>query len=138
MTLSGPLLLFASAFISSTLMPGGSELVFAALLQQAVHPPLLLLAVATAGNTLGGMTSWALGRVAAWRFPARALEERHSVAVARVRRYGGAVLLLSWLPVIGDPLCVAAGWLKVHWAQALLFIALGKAARYAAIAWALG
>jgi membrane protein YqaA with SNARE-associated domain len=126
-------LLFASAFVSSTLMPGGSEVVFVALLQDGSHAPAPLLAVAALGNTLGGMTSWGLGRAIAWRYPGRALEERHQRAVERVRRFGPLVLLLSWLPVIGDPLCAAAGWLRVHWLKALLFIGAGKLARYGAI-----
>jgi membrane protein YqaA with SNARE-associated domain len=125
--------LFASAFVSSTLMPGGSEVVFAALVHQGAEAPGVLLAVAALGNTLGGMTSWGLGRAIAWRFPSRRLEARHRHAVERVQRFGAVALLLSWVPVMGDPLCVAAGWLKVHWLQALLFIAVGKTARYAAI-----
>jgi len=50
-----------------------------------------------------------------------------------VRRFGAPVLLLSWLPVVGDPLCVAAGWLRLPWIAAFMFIALGKGLRYAAL-----
>lgn len=102
------------------------------------HAAGVLLAVATAGNTLGGMTSWGLGRLFAMRFPAEQLAKPfHRDAVARVRRWGSPALLLSWLPVIGDPLCVAAGWLRIHWLRALILIALGKGLRYAAILWVL-
>jgi membrane protein YqaA with SNARE-associated domain len=128
-------LLFASAFVSSTLLPGGSEVLFAALLRQGAEEPWRLLVLATAGNALGGMTSWGIGRLIALRWPARAAEEKHRLAVERVRRFGPAALLFSWLPVVGDPLCVAAGWLNIHWFKSLLLIALGKGLRYGAILW---
>lgn len=120
--------LFISSFISSTLLPGGSELVLTLLDQQGTYSAMVLLTVATAGNTLGGMTSWWLGDFLSRRM--RPLNEERQKAVARMETYGAPLLLLSWLPVIGDPLCVAAGWLRVRFLWALLFIAIGKAARY--------
>jgi len=126
--------LFASAFVSSTLMPGGSEVIVAALRLHAGHPAGLILVVATLGNTLGGMSSWAIGHLLAWRWPAdQPAERRRRQAVAWLRDHGSPLLLLSWLPVIGDPLCVAAGWLRIAFWPALLFIAAGKALRYAVI-----
>ena len=126
--------LFASAFISSTLFPGGSELALAWIARDGVYASWVLIAVATAGNTLGGMSTWLIGRLVAWRWPARDLvEPRQRAALDRVRRWGSPVLLFSWLPVIGDPLCLAAGWLRVHWLTALVFIGLGKALRYVAV-----
>ena len=66
-----------------------------------------------------------------WRFPDTGLKKpAHQKAMDRISRYGGIVLLLSWLPVVGDPLCVAAGWARIHFAVALVFIAIGKAMRY--------
>ena len=122
--------LFASAFLSATLLPGGSEVVLAYLAGADNHNGLILLAVASAGNTLGGMTSWLIGRL----IPAGRLQRPElRPAVERVARYGRLVLLLSWVPIIGDPLCVAAGWLRVSWQWALLYIALGKTVRYAII-----
>lgn len=124
--------LFFSAFVSSTLFPGGSEVVLAVVAARDSHTAPLLLAVATAGNALGGMTSWGIGRV----LPAARLERpRLKRAAERVRRHGSPVLLLSWLPVVGDPLCVAAGWLRVHWLAACVYITVGKALRYAAVLW---
>lgn len=122
--------LFASAFLSATLLPGGSEAVLAYLAGSEHYDPLTLLAVAAAGNTLGGMSSWVIGRI----LPAGRLQrpELHP-AVHRIRRYGSPVLLFSWLPVLGDPLCVAAGWLRIAWYRALVFMALGKTARYAVV-----
>ena len=125
--------LFLSAFISSTLLPGGSEAVLMVLAANSVGDKLVLLAVATLGNTLGGMSSWALGRFIAWRFPARRFAVKEQRAIARIQRWGSPMLLLSWLPVIGDPLCLAAGWLRVHWLPSLSFIAIGKALRYAVL-----
>jgi len=125
--------LFLSAFVSSTVLPGGSEAVLMLLAAESAGDKLVLLTVATLGNTLGGMTSWALGRVIAWRFPARRIAANEQRAIARIRRWGSPALLLSWLPVVGDPLCLAAGWLRVHWLTSLSFIAIGKALRYAVL-----
>ncbi len=123
--------LFLSAFLSSTILPGSSEMMLAALATQGDLPPLYLLAVATAGNTLGGMSSWVLGWVMALRYPLTELsKEGQRRAVERIREWGSPILLFSWVPVIGDPLCVAAGWLRISWISALLFIGVGKALRY--------
>jgi membrane protein YqaA with SNARE-associated domain len=126
--------LFISSFISSTLFPGGSEAVLAYLSSEQQHAKWLLLLVATTGNTLGGMTSWGIGWLIAKKYPTRQLlKPGHEDAIERIKKYGSPILLLSWLPVIGDPLCVAAGWLRVHWLLALVFIGVGKAARYGVI-----
>ena len=124
-------LLFFSAFISSTLFPGGSEAVLAYLVSESNHSPLLLVIIATMGNTLGAMTSWGIGWLIAIRYPAKGLsKDSQQKAVQRLQKYGSPVLLLSWLPIVGDPLCVAAGWLRIHWLASLLFITLGKLLRY--------
>ncbi len=126
--------LFGSAFISSTLLPGSSEAVLLYLANDASHTPSTLLWVAAAGNTLGGMTSWGLGWLIAYKYPARGLvKPEHQKAMSRLQQWGSPLLLLSWLPVIGDPLCVAAGWLRLHWLLSLLLIGIGKTARYAVL-----
>jgi membrane protein YqaA with SNARE-associated domain len=126
--------LFVSSFVSSTLFPGGSEVVLGALVHQQQHEPWLLLALASAGNTLGALTTWILGALVARRLPPEArLSERRRQALARLRRWGSPALLLSWLPVVGDPLCFAAGYLRLPFLASLAFIALGKTARYAVI-----
>ena len=121
--------LFVSSFLAATLLPGGSEVVLFGVLKLNPHQYWPALAVATAGNTLGGMSSYLIGRV----IPER--EKQNTPHALRwIRRYGSAVLLLSWVPVIGDPLCVAAGWLRLNpWLSALL-MATGKFARYIVIA----
>lgn len=129
--------LFASAFVSATLAPGGSEAVLAYLVRKAEYTPLMLLLTATFGNTLGAVTTWLLGTLAAIRYPAERLSEpRQRKAVASVRRWGAPILLLSWLPVVGDGFCFAAGWLRLPFWRSLLAIALGKALRYGAIVYA--
>ena len=130
--------LFASSFLSATLLPGNSEIVLAAVL--ANLPPMFwpAIAVATIGNTAGGMTSYALGRL----IPAEGGRKLAPRAVALAQRFGIPMLLLSWVPVIGDALCVASGWLRQDWRLAMLAIATGKLARYVAVAhgvaWATG
>ncbi|ANQ83569.1 hypothetical protein dqs_0493 [Azoarcus olearius] len=122
--------LFISALLAATVLPGGSEAAFAALL--LASPQLLwpALAAATLGNTLGGMSTYLLGRL----LPRKEVPPR----LALVRRYGSLSLLLSWVPLIGDALCAGAGLLRLPWLPCLLWMAIGKGARYAAIAWLLG
>ena len=129
---SSLLSLFISAFISSTLFPGGSEVLFLYLASQTEHNWLALWLAATSGNVLGGLSTWLLGFWLAKRFPDKTLDEKkHRHALAIIRRYGSATLLFSWLPIIGDPLCFVAGWLKITLLKAAIFIAIGKAFRYA-------
>jgi membrane protein YqaA with SNARE-associated domain len=121
--------LFVSSFLAATLLPGGSEPVLFGILKLNPHQYWPALAVATIGNTLGGMSSYLIGRV----IPERE-KQKNSRALRWVHGYGSPVLLLSWVPVIGDPLCVAAGWLRVNPWLSVLFMALGKFVRYLAIA----
>lgn len=117
--------LFVSSFLAATLLPGGSEAVLYATLKFHPASAAAALAVATLGNTLGGLSSYAIGRLVPRGKPMKHL--------ALVQRFGSPVLLLSWLPLVGDALCVAAGWLRLNFALATVFIALGKFARYAVI-----
>jgi membrane protein YqaA with SNARE-associated domain len=131
MTETGGLLgLFASSFLAATLLPGGSELVFAGLLMSGATTLWPALGVATLGNTLGGLSSYLVGRLV----PAPKALPREGGWQARahawVLRHGAPILLLSWVPLIGDALCVAAGWLRVNAWWATCFIAVGKFARY--------
>lgn len=128
--------LFASAFISSTIAPGGSEAVLAYMVAKGLYSNQLLLVVATVGNTLGALTTWGLGMMAAKKFPlASLLSEKKQQALAIVEKRGIWVLFFSWLPVIGDVLCFAGGWLKLPIIQASLIILFGKLSRYAMIVW---
>ena len=120
--------LFISSFLAATLLPGGSEAVLYAALIQYPAQLWAAIGVATLGNTLGGLSSYLIGRVLPRGKPLQGL--------AMVQKYGSPVLLLSWVPFLGDPLCVAAGWLRLSVWTSLTFIALGKFARYAVIAFA--
>jgi membrane protein YqaA with SNARE-associated domain len=121
--------LFFSSLLGATLLPGGSELVLAGVMQ--LHPELLwpALLVGTLGNTLGGMISFGMG----WLLP-QTQQLKH---VEKVRRYGTPALLLAWTPLLGDALCLAAGWLRLSWWQAAMFMAVGKFARYWVVAYVL-
>ncbi len=135
-TLSGVWGLFFSAFISSTIAPGGSEAVLAYLVSEGHYQAKLLVIVASIGNTLGAMTTWGLGALAAKKFPVfTLLPEKKQNALAVVKKRGLWVLFFSWLPVIGDALCFAGGWLKLPLLPACLVILSGKLGRYAVIAW---
>jgi membrane protein YqaA with SNARE-associated domain len=127
-------LVFTSALAAATLLPGGSEAVLAVAAGADSAPTLVLLAVATVGNTLGGMTSWAIGALLPQR---KDTSVRMTLALKRVQRYGPPTLLLSWVPIIGDPLCVAAGWVRIGWPWAMAYMAVGKCARYALLLWLL-
>ncbi|SEA56085.1 YqaA family protein [Marinobacterium iners] len=132
--LLNPLGLFLSALISSTLLPGGSEALLAWLVASGEHPLWLLLLMATVGNVLGSLITWGMGYWVAHRFPLRALDKpEHQRARHWIERYGALVLLLAWLPVVGDPLCFVAGWLRVNLFASLVAITLGKLLRYAVI-----
>lgn len=121
--------LFVASFLAATLLPGGSEAVLFAVLKFNPHQFWPALALATLGNTMGGMSSYLIGRL----IPAHA-GQKPLKGLNWIKRFGSAILLLAWVPLIGDPLCVAAGWLRINPWLAVLFMALGKFARYVVIA----
>ena len=127
--------LFSSAFLSATLLPGSSEILLAYLVANSSITLSLLLIVATIGNTLGGFTTYWLGRFLAWRFPNKKLRKEHHLAIIRMQRWGSLTLLLSWVPIVGDPLCAAAGYLKLNPLLTVVLLAIGKAARYSFVIW---
>ncbi len=125
--------LFASAFTSATILPGTSELGLLAFVRAFPNALWAALALATVGNTLGGLTSYVLGRFV----PSAQIRLQSAPKVEKVqillKRYGASILLLSWVPVIGDLLCVAAGWLRLNVWACVLAMAVGKLARYAVV-----
>lgn len=132
----GLLGLFLSAFVSATLAPGGSEAVLAYLARSSAWSTAALMGTATLGNTLGAITTWLMGFAVSRRWPPERLQRSgHGLAVERVRRWGAPVLLLSWLPLVGDGFCFAAGWLRLSFMRCIVLIACGKALRYAAVVW---
>lgn len=121
--------LFFSSLLAGSVLPGGSEVVLFVVLKFDAALFWPAIGTATIGNTLGGLTSYAIGRF---------LPEGKSLPVQtllqRVKRFGSPILLLAWTPWIGDPLCVAAGWLRLNVWQCIVFMAVGKFARYWLIA----
>jgi membrane protein YqaA with SNARE-associated domain len=131
---SSLLALFTSSFLAATLLPGGSEAVLFGVL--TAYPQLYwpALGLATLGNTLGGMSSYAIGRFLPDEKALLKKSGGNTRGLEWVRKHGSPVLLLAWVPLIGDLLCVASGWLRINWISAMLFMAAGKLARYWAIA----
>jgi membrane protein YqaA with SNARE-associated domain len=119
---------FAASFIAATVVPLSSEAVLFGYLTLHPEHAALAVALATLGNTAGGMTTYLIGRL----FPEkRNFNER---ILQTLRRFGPAATFFAWLPVVGDALCAAAGWLRVNWVAALGFMAAGRLARYLVIA----
>lgn len=123
------------SFLSATLLPMGSEpLVFGVV---KLNPGLMwqVIAVATVGNTLGGALNWWIGfgarRLAARRdHAADDKAEQHRRAAGWLHRFGPKACLLSWLPLVGDPLCAVAGWLRLPFWPCVGYMAVGKLLRY--------
>ncbi|ODC04922.1 hypothetical protein BFW38_16670 [Terasakiispira papahanaumokuakeensis] len=124
-----------ASFLAATLLPGGSEVLLVTLQCQQSAPLWALWAVATCGNVAGSLVNWAIGRGVA-RIPATdsgRLGRYHRLAEALFERWGAVVLLLAWVPVIGDPLTAVAGWAKLPVGRFLFWVGIGKAARYGII-----
>ena len=125
--------LFLLAFVAATILPAQSEAVLAGMVISGRYDTALLLAVATAGNVLGSLTNWLLGRVAL-RFQDRRWFPAKGAALARAeqwyRRWGRWTLLLSWAPIGGDALTVVAGILREPLLSFLLLVTAAKLGRY--------
>lgn len=128
--------LFVTSFLAATILPMSSEAVLAGVSLTTTHDKLLLLGVATLANTLGAVLNWSFGRWGAkyrdrsW-FPIK--PTTYDKAADRFRRWGTWSLLLSWLPIVGDPLTLVAGAAGVRFLPFLTLVALGKGARYAVV-----
>lgn len=132
--------LFASAFLAATILPFYSEVVLYALLE-AGGDPVVLVAVATIGNTLGAVVNWVLGRFLLrfqerrWFYFSRGQIDR---AQRWFQRYGVWTLLFAWLPVGADALTLIAGIMKVRLDVFVLLVGIGKGVRYVSVAWVAG
>jgi membrane protein YqaA with SNARE-associated domain len=128
--------LFTAAFLSASFFPFQSELIFIGMLIAEHHADWVILVVASLGNTLGSVLNWWLGRGVAhfknkhW-FPIKhaALER----AKRWFQRWGKWSLLLSWVPIVGDPLTMIAGVLRMHFLPFIVIVAIAKTGRYLAI-----
>ncbi len=130
------LLLFAASLLAATIVPAQSEAVLAGLALAGNHSLVVLVAVATLGNVLGACINWLLGRYLEhfknkrW-FPVK--EAALDKAARTYQRYGVWSLLLSWVPIIGDPLTVIAGLLRTPFPIFVLLVTIGKLARYVVV-----
>ncbi|WP_077032776.1 YqaA family protein [Pelomonas sp. KK5] len=134
--------LFVIALVSATLLPLGSEP--AVILLVTANPAMFwpAIVVATIGNTIGGAISWWMGWGAERAYEhARHRPPPNARALAWLQRFGARACLLSWLPLVGDPLCAVAGWLRLPFWPCVLYMAIGKFLRYmvmtAAAVWVL-
>jgi len=125
--------LFLAALVAATLLPAQSELLLVSLHRAGGYNDILLVLVATLGNVAGSASNWALGRFL-MRFQDRRWFPASPAMVARAtrwfQRFGVWSLLMAWLPVIGDPLTLVAGILRVDWRLFLILVTVGKAGRY--------
>lgn len=121
---------FVVSFLSATLLPLGSEPVVFGMIK--LNPALFwsTILVATAGNTLGGVIDWWMGYGAHRVINKFTHSRHHTKALQWLERLGPKACLLAWLPAVGDPLCVVAGWLKLPFWPCLLYMAIGKFLRY--------
>jgi membrane protein YqaA with SNARE-associated domain len=130
---------FVVALVSATLLPLGSEPVVFGLVK--LNPDLFwpAIAVATAGNTIGGGISYWMGYGAERAYERVTHDERaaHPRALRWLERFGARACLLSWLPGVGDPLCAVAGWLRLPFWPCLGYMAIGKFGRYLVMTWVL-
>lgn len=134
---------FVVSFVSATLLPLGSEPAVFGLVKLSPHLLWPTIAVATVGNTLGGVLNWWIGwRTHAWvdarRQRRNALQSAHELrALAWLQRLGPSACVFSFLPLVGDPLCLVAGWLRLPLWPCALWMAVGKLGRYVVLTWAL-
>jgi membrane protein YqaA with SNARE-associated domain len=127
---------FISSFLAATILPLGSEVAFIAAIDSN-EPILLMVIIATIGNTIGGMTNYLLGWFAKWSW----LEKYARIKRAKVERislkwqkHGAWLALLCWMPIIGDPLAVMLGLLRIPWLNIIVLMAIGKGLRYIVLA----
>ena len=129
--------LFLVAFLAATVLPLGSELVLGALLLNGLSPATLVIA-ATVGNMLGSLTNYALGYWASGAVVKKWLrvsDEKFILAKQRFKKYGLFSLCFSWLPIVGDPLTIMAGILRVRLKWFVLLVAIGRSLRYIVISY---
>ena len=134
--------IFVIALVSATLLPLGSEPAVFLLVKRDPSLFWSAILVATAGNTLGGVITWWMGYAAERTYERASHHPPPSLvksprALAWLQRFGARACLLSWLPIVGDPLCAVAGWLRLPFWPCVLYMAIGKFCRYAMMTGAL-
>jgi len=133
----GYLGLFLASFLAATILPLGSEVVIVSLLLNDFNPSLVV-SVATVGNVLGSLVNYAIGVFGSAYLIHRFLkisDERFNKAKQRFEKWGAASLLLAWMPIIGDPITVMAGVLRINIWQFLALVTIGKLGRYIVVSY---
>jgi membrane protein YqaA with SNARE-associated domain len=129
--------LFAASFLAATILPLSSEVVLSFLLLHE-HDPVALVSVATVGNVLGAVVNYAIGfwgSLFVVRKILRISEQEAAKAEARFQKYGVASLFFAWVPIIGDPLTVVAGALRISIPVFLVLVTAGKLIRYVVVSY---
>lgn len=129
--------IFIASFLAATILPLSSEIVLSILLLNGLNPSILIV-VATVGNVLGAVLNYWLGFYGGLIFKRKfstASESEVSTSLLRMKKYGVASLLLAWAPIIGDPLTVAAGVLRVNLVIFLFLVTIGKCGRYVVLSY---
>jgi membrane protein YqaA with SNARE-associated domain len=128
--------IFLVSFISATLIPLGSEPAVLGLIKLNPAQYWSVIFVATMGNTLGGAVDWWMGYGASKLVPLGKPKSAHNRALAWLSKLGPKACLLGWLPVVGDPLCTVAGWLKMPFWPCVAYMLIGKFVRYVLMTYA--
>jgi membrane protein YqaA with SNARE-associated domain len=129
--------LFIGSFLAATILPFSSEVLLLAMLAYG-YDLTICLAVATAGNWLGGLSGYGLGYLGKLKWIEKLFRIPHAKLLSfqgRIEKYGSFIAFMSWVPVIGDPLTVALGFFRVSFTKTAVFMLIGKLVRY--IAWGL-
>lgn len=123
--------LFVGSFLASTVVPFSADVLLIGMLA-AGGTPWIVVAVATVGNFLGGLTSYGIGRLGKWEWIEKLGAKPETVAKhkERIDKYGAWTALLSWVPFVGDVIAVALGFFRVRFPPSALFMFIGKFGRF--------
>ena len=134
--------LFIGSLLASTVVPGGVEVLLYYMFQSGQHSFISLLAVSTSGNTIGGVITFLMGVVLhrglagfSWHNRIQKFFKLDDTALVRVQKWGIPILFFSWMPIIGDPLCLAAGYLRLSFWPSAAMIFFSKFSRYLVLLW---
>lgn len=131
--------LFGGTFLAATIVPFSSEILFTTAILSHLSP-ITTVIVATLGNLLGGITGYYLGYLGRWEWLEKYFRISHESIVRMqptLKKYGMGLAFFSWLPVIGDPFCIAMGFMRTPWAMTFVLMLLGKTLRYIVLAYLL-
>lgn len=125
--------LFVGAFLAATIIPFSSDILLIGILLAGGDPWISFLS-ATAGNWLGGLTSYGLGRIGKWEWIEKwfhVSEEKLLKQKSKIDKYGSWIALITWLPFVGDVFAIGLGFYKLHFGKCALFMLIGKGTRFA-------